>query len=122
MLLLLLFSCADTLANRDLKKKMSPTNAKALNTMRQRLKKHNTSDEFGDLVTKFRCASFAWLGAVGGTARLWPLLVLVLDQDTDWPCLQLTQRAVQWCAVQPGARSSSCLSVYVERFAVYRCE
>jgi hypothetical protein len=45
----------DTLANRDLKKKMSPTNAKALNTMRQRLKKHNTSDEFGDLVTKFRC-------------------------------------------------------------------
>eukprot|EP00882_Tetradesmus_deserticola_P006590 GHRQ01006939.1.p1 GENE.GHRQ01006939.1~~GHRQ01006939.1.p1 ORF type:complete len:782 (+),score=486.53 GHRQ01006939.1:187-2532(+) len=44
----------DTLANRDLKKKMSPTNAKALNTMRQRLKKHNTSDEFGDLVTKFR--------------------------------------------------------------------
>jgi hypothetical protein len=33
---------------------MSPTNAKALNTMRQRLKKHNTSDEFGDLVAKFR--------------------------------------------------------------------
>jgi hypothetical protein len=50
---------ADTLANRDLKKKMSPTNAKALNTMRQRLKKHNTSDEFGDLVTKFRCAAAA---------------------------------------------------------------
>jgi hypothetical protein len=45
---------ADTLANKDLKKKMSPTNAKALNTMRQRLKKHNTSEEFADLVTKYR--------------------------------------------------------------------
>jgi len=36
-------------------RKMSPTNAKALNTMRQRLKKHNTSEEFADLVTKYRC-------------------------------------------------------------------
>eukprot|EP00775_Hariotina_reticulata_P009995 gene9995-10150_t len=44
----------DTLANKDLKKKMSPTNAKALNTMRQRLKKHNTSEEFADLVAKYR--------------------------------------------------------------------
>ena len=30
-----------TLGDREAKKKMSPTNAKALNTMRQRLKKHN---------------------------------------------------------------------------------
>jgi Eukaryotic translation initiation factor 3 subunit 8 N-terminus len=45
---------SDTLANRDLKKKMSPTNARALNTMRQRLKKHNTSEELAALIAKFR--------------------------------------------------------------------
>eukprot|EP00878_Enallax_costatus_P041156 GHUV01047693.1.p2 GENE.GHUV01047693.1~~GHUV01047693.1.p2 ORF type:complete len:110 (-),score=20.97 GHUV01047693.1:17-346(-) len=36
---------------------MSPTNAKALNTMRQRLKKHNTSFELVDHITKFRWAA-----------------------------------------------------------------
>ena len=41
-----------TLENKDVKKKMSPTNAKALNTMRQRLKKHNVS--FVDQMAKFR--------------------------------------------------------------------
>jgi hypothetical protein len=46
----------ETLANRDLKKKMSPTNAKALNTMRQRIKKHNSGDEYGPLVMQYRCA------------------------------------------------------------------
>lgn len=41
-----------TMENKDVKKKMSPTNAKALNTMRQRLKKHNVS--FVDQMAKFR--------------------------------------------------------------------
>ena len=31
----------ETMANKDVKKKMSATNNKAFNTMRQRLKKHN---------------------------------------------------------------------------------
>ena len=42
----------ETLANKDVKKKMSPTNAKALNTMRQRLKKHNVL--FTDQINKYR--------------------------------------------------------------------
>ncbi len=42
----------DTLSNKDVKKKMSPTNAKALNTMRQRLKKHNPA--FFDQMNAFR--------------------------------------------------------------------
>jgi translation initiation factor 3 subunit C len=39
-------------ADKELRKKMSPTNAKALNTMRQRLKKHLPAYE--ELVKKFR--------------------------------------------------------------------
>ncbi len=39
-------------ADKELRKKMSPTNAKALNTMRQRLKKHMPG--FEELVAKFR--------------------------------------------------------------------
>ncbi|GIL91165.1 hypothetical protein Vretimale_18799 [Volvox reticuliferus] len=42
----------ETLGNKDLKKKMSQTNAKAFNTMRQRLKKHNIN--FADQMTKVR--------------------------------------------------------------------
>jgi hypothetical protein len=45
---------------------MSPTNAKALNTMRQRIKKHNSSEEMGQLVQKYR-----W---VGGDSRKQQLL------------------------------------------------
>lgn len=41
-----------TLANKELTKKMSPTNAKALNTMRQRLRKHNPG--FSEQIEKFR--------------------------------------------------------------------
>ena len=44
----------ETLANKDVKKKMSPTNAKALNTMRQRLKKHNLTYQV--------CRETAWPG------------------------------------------------------------
>eukprot|EP00798_Chlamydomonas_sp_ICE-L_P014783 gene14783-20833_t len=42
----------DTLGNKDVKKKMSPTNAKALSTMRQRLKKHNLS--YAEQIAAFR--------------------------------------------------------------------
>ena len=41
-----------TLANKELTKKMSPTNAKALNTMRQRLRKHNP--QYAEQIEKFR--------------------------------------------------------------------
>ncbi len=40
-----------THANKEAKKKMSPTNAKALNAMRQRLRKHNPS--YQEQVTPF---------------------------------------------------------------------
>lgn len=50
---------------------MSPTNAKALNTMRQRLKKHNTSEEYADLVTKFRWVVVWVWGGWGGTGGAW---------------------------------------------------
>eukprot|EP00983_Pelagomonas_calceolata_P012319 393968-Pelagomonas_calceolata.AAC.8 len=42
----------DTMANKDIKKKMSSTNAKALNAMRQRLKKHIPM--FAELVEKYK--------------------------------------------------------------------
>ncbi|MEW5305255.1 MAG: hypothetical protein WDW36_007810 [Sanguina aurantia] len=42
----------ETLANKDVKKKMSMTNSKALNTMRQRLKKHNVG--YFEQINKFR--------------------------------------------------------------------
>lgn len=45
-------SLKKTLADKDAKKKMSPTNAKALNTMRQRLKKHNVA--YQEQIDKFR--------------------------------------------------------------------
>lgn len=41
-----------TLANKDVKKKMSKSNATALNTMRQRLKKH--LPQYQDQINKFR--------------------------------------------------------------------
>ncbi len=43
-----------TLANKELTKKMSATNAKALNTMRQRVRKHNPV--FAEQMEKFRAA------------------------------------------------------------------
>eukprot|EP00976_Prorocentrum_cordatum_P103717 1193578-Prorocentrum_minimum.AAC.1 len=41
-----------TLANREAKKKMSPTNAKSLNIMKQKLKKHNAG--YADAIEKVR--------------------------------------------------------------------
>ena len=41
-----------TLGDREAKKKMSPTNAKALNTMRQRLKKHNV--QYTEDIAKYK--------------------------------------------------------------------
>lgn len=45
-------SLNETLANREVKKKMSTTNAKALNTMKQRLRK--LLPEYGDAMAKWR--------------------------------------------------------------------
>ena len=39
-------------ANKEAKKKMSPTNARAFNTMRQRLKKHNV--QYQEQIDKYR--------------------------------------------------------------------
>ncbi len=43
---------ARTLAYKDAKKKMSPTNARALNTMKLRIKKHNVL--YAEQIAKYR--------------------------------------------------------------------
>lgn len=43
-----------TFVNKELVKKMSPTNNKAFNTMRQRLRKHNPA--YAEQMEKFRAA------------------------------------------------------------------
>ena len=52
MTLLLQDTILRTFSNKEAKKKMSPTNARAFNTMRQRLKKHNVA--FQEQIDKYR--------------------------------------------------------------------
>lgn len=102
---------AETLGNKDLKKKMSPTNAKALNTMRQRIKKHNSGEEMGQLVQKYRWG----LGANNSSGLVFNNSQLHLSTSPE------QQQQQQLLGMEPGRNRHSLLTGCCMRGLICGC-